>query len=671
MILPHFFNARGAPLERSVEGMYRTLTVWLLDELPRVITESLAAVYLAGHEPESWPLGELERLLKDAIGNMNGHPMAFYIDALDECPREEVQRMLDVFRDLVRKTWDEGHEGKVRMCFASRPYPNITFHDALFIDLGSHPEHSLGISTYIDDRLRIGESDLAVQIRRTIHEKAAGICMWATLVVREMSQEYDDGNVHRLQLHLEHIPATLHNLYRHTLERYPQNHDALLVCLRWKLFAFDKLNTMQLWWGIQVELDRDEADFIHEYRQFSQLDMARQIVSISCGLLVYRSQSHLPDGITPSTWTPPSPQANDRRSYVVAFAHESVRDFVFKEEALHGERNRDTFVAQSHVLLRDWCFSELNKRQKRTQQVPSRLFEEGPESRMESVKWKPRYPLATYAAKYTIYHSEASERHGRDQTLFIRPLATNPEPAALICYDPYFRATRGELLQLLIISGSASLIARTQLKPARDARQSRKAFLIRPDTDPAFDDSRVVLSRDSPEAVQALLNIYLELEPRQYKLQQILTGLLTSAGQVDVRVTRTLAHAEPTLLDLPRSYSTLASFFLLALAFPDALEPHLDNLEKIALSDAMLSRGSPSSFSAWPQFLRLMQYFIMNNICSDAIDLKHPDLKSWYGNQLRSLDVIHEDVVLSSGESRRILADTEAFLRSGGRNRAW
>lgn len=678
LILPHFFNARGAGLERSVEGMYRTLAVWLLDELENVIKKDLATVYLTGHQGDSWPLAELERLLKDAIRNMKDRPITIFVDALDECPREEVQRMLGMFRDLVWKAWAEGHGGTLRLCFASRPYPNITFHDAVFVDLGNHLEHSRDISAYIDDCLRIGESEVAVQIRRTIHAKAAGIFMCATLVVRDMNQEYDDGNVHRLQLRLQHIPETLHELYRHTLKRYPESRDVLLVCVRWTLFALEPLNTRQLWWGIQLGLGRDEDDFVEEYHLSSELDIARQIVSISRGLLAYRSRPHFPAGITPGIQTARNIEANARESYVVTFAHESVRDFIFREQALHGARSRDEFVGQSHERLRDWCCIEWRRRQPQVREElsghPAKSLLSSLDSRLDySLRWTdpdPRYPLAVYAGRRAIFHSEEAQRHGKDQATFIRNLESNFGSAAL-SFDGSLHslATRGALFRLLLITRSASLIARTQLEPARIARGTREAFLIRPDIfknlgQPRFAPYAHLSSQSSEETMSALFSVYMELEPRQHRFQQILGRLLSRQHiRTSTNALQVLCRAEPSLLTLSETNPVVAIFFLLVLASPNTLDPHLDMLESLLFSDLIFVRGRLVQSSDLLRFLQTMQYFIMHDICSDAIKLEGPILILWYRQSWTRnyFDCVFDGIELNEA-CRVTMADTEAFL---------
>jgi hypothetical protein len=64
LILMHFFNGRGTDIEKSAEGMYRTLLVQLLDNLPKdtVLPNSIGRI-LPQREGD-WQVGRLVALFK-------------------------------------------------------------------------------------------------------------------------------------------------------------------------------------------------------------------------------------------------------------------------------------------------------------------------------------------------------------------------------------------------------------------------------------------------------------------------------------------------------------------------------------------------------------------------------------------------------------------------------
>lgn len=140
-------------------------------------------------------------MLKATLGCLQAHPIIFHVDALDECNTEDVRKMLQVFRDIIKQGWECGRY--VRVCFASRPYPQITFQQAVLLDLGEQAEHIEDIARYIDDRVFIGNSITSRAIQSQLREKAAGVSKWAVLIVNILNQHFDAGNVDALQQRLE------------------------------------------------------------------------------------------------------------------------------------------------------------------------------------------------------------------------------------------------------------------------------------------------------------------------------------------------------------------------------------------------------------------------------------------------------------------------------------
>ncbi|KAL2203592.1 hypothetical protein CC79DRAFT_1324470 [Sarocladium strictum] len=446
-VLPHFFNARGTELERSTEGMYRTLIYWILEHQPEEFAVKLDPTGTRG-AIRDWAVPELERLLHDAMGMIGHSSVVFYIDALDECDEAQVREMLEYFRNLVKSAWDAGRE--VRVCFASRPYPHVTFDDAVFLDLSQQPEHIRDIETYINDRLTIEGAIGAAEIRRKLLMKAAGVFMWAVLVIRLLNKACDEGRVGPLLHMLEEIPPGLHKLFAHTLDRYPEDRDATLVCFRWVLFEGNSMGPASMWWAVQLGLGVSDEEIQRDYQRMNEAAMERYILGISKGLVDFNSS--------------PGPHIR-----VVRFVHESVRDYLLHEgtlQKLYGVRNRTDFAGQSHELLRDCFAAELVARRPQlieavnerggftllaedlskigwTQdQKPSRIHGEGisyttfqgkdtgdprhpqliegvNESGEHTLERKRRFPLA-WLASFAIWEQvEAAQQCGRDQKVYL------------------------------------------------------------------------------------------------------------------------------------------------------------------------------------------------------------------------------------------------------------
>lgn len=125
LVISFFFNARGNEFERSTLGLYRSLLFNLLNLEPD-LQEALDHCQRGGlHNilESGWQLQMLKEVFEEAITLLQGQGKQLYcfVDALDECPEDEVQDMVSYFEELVSST-DSQH---FRVCFSSRHYPQI------------------------------------------------------------------------------------------------------------------------------------------------------------------------------------------------------------------------------------------------------------------------------------------------------------------------------------------------------------------------------------------------------------------------------------------------------------------------------------------------------------------------------------------------------------------
>lgn len=93
LAISFFFNARSGDLEKSAEGMYRSLLYQLLEAMPQ-LAPALGNVSKRSTK-QSWPLAELEAMLAKAVQSLGANAVTCYIDALDECIDEEVPSLIE------------------------------------------------------------------------------------------------------------------------------------------------------------------------------------------------------------------------------------------------------------------------------------------------------------------------------------------------------------------------------------------------------------------------------------------------------------------------------------------------------------------------------------------------------------------------------------------------
>ena len=115
-----FFNVKGSLLERSVEGMFRSLLRQLLDQCPGLD----GRIKQRTCDGSNWPVELLEEHFRDCVLLLRGRNLTCHIDALDECEESDIRAMIEFFEDLGCRTLSS--HVRLRVCFASRHHPYIS-----------------------------------------------------------------------------------------------------------------------------------------------------------------------------------------------------------------------------------------------------------------------------------------------------------------------------------------------------------------------------------------------------------------------------------------------------------------------------------------------------------------------------------------------------------------
>jgi hypothetical protein len=237
IILSFFFNARGDTLEKSTAGMYRSLLLQLLNNVPGLETvfDSLRLTAWPQEGQIQWTIQLLEHIFRQAIQSLGQLQAVCFIDALDECNEDEIRNMVSFFEHVGELAVASGL--KIWVCFSSRHYPHITISSGLQLVLEGQEGHEQDIASYVDSKLKIGNSKVAEDIKVDLRTKASGVFMWVALVVDILNKEFDRGRIHALRKRLREIPADLHDLFRDILTRDTRDRDKLILCIQWILFA--------------------------------------------------------------------------------------------------------------------------------------------------------------------------------------------------------------------------------------------------------------------------------------------------------------------------------------------------------------------------------------------------------------------------------------------------
>ncbi|WAO96059.1 Hypothetical protein NCS54_01372000 [Fusarium falciforme] len=490
IIISFFFNGRGDDLEKSTIGMYRSLLLQLLERLPELqaVFDSLGFASW-NSAPQQWNVESLKELFEQAVLGLEKSTLVCFIDALDECDEPQIRDMISFFEHVGKLTTSAGIAFQV--CFSSRHYPHITISKGLNLVLEGQEGHSQDIVSYLDSELKIGHSKLAEQIRVDLKEKASGVFMWVVLVVGILQREYDHGRKHTLRQRLQDIPGDLHELFRDILTRDHHKRGELLLCIQWVLFARQPLKPEQLYFAVLSGVE-PEALSVWNPDEITALDIERFILSSSKGLT----------------------EVTRSKNSTVQFIHESVRDFLLKENGLKeiwSDFGRN-FQGQSHERLKQCCLrymsigiAVLNI----GNSLPKASSQQAAEARQSANK---EFPFLEYAVRNVLYHADAAEGGGVSQRSFLKTF----QLADWIKHDNLFEkhdvrrhTPKASFLYLLAEHNMGNLISRHPDKlscfEVEDERYGPPIF--------------AALATNSREAVCTLLKAQVETEPLASPLQ--------------------------------------------------------------------------------------------------------------------------------------------------------
>lgn len=383
-VVAFFFNARGADLEKSTLGMYRSLLYQILQQFSNFsdlqpLLDRYGRPGQLDVKSILWTADNLKQLFQKVIEKLSQRRLICFIDALDECDEDEVREMVSFFEDLSDLAAENGTG--LYTCFSSRHYPNIELQrGGLRITLEHQPGHSRDVVKYVQSKLFSKNKKAIEEVTRIILEKAAGVFMWVVLVVDILNKEFQRGRVATIKKHLQELPSKLSDLFKDILRRDSSNTDDLLLCIQWILYSQYPLSCPEMYFALQSGLNPG-PDILQEWdpEYITIDDMRLFILSTSRGLAEITS--------------------ND----VVQFIHESVRDFLLKDNGIHDlwpECSQD-FESTSHDRLKDCCQIWAHIEMPDLTSIYKDLLDEG------LLLAKP-FPFVEYAISCVFYHAESA-----------------------------------------------------------------------------------------------------------------------------------------------------------------------------------------------------------------------------------------------------------------------
>ncbi|KAM0264307.1 hypothetical protein ACHAQJ_000797 [Trichoderma viride] len=379
-----FFNARGDDLERSTTGMYRSLLLQLLERFSDLEQICDDANFTPDNDSCPPTLDVIQTLFRKAISMLGQRSLTCFIDAVDECDELQVRDMVTFFEELGQQAIKDRIE--LRICFSSRHYPYIFIRHGLRLTLEDQKGHEDDVEKYLQGSLRAGPGPLAKEVQAQIIQKAAGVFMWAVLVVDILNKEFSRGGIFAVKKRLADIPDRLGDLFKNILKRDNEHSEDLLLCLQWILYAKRPLQREEFYFAVSSGLLGEDEDPIECLTTPISSDfMDKFVISSSKGLAEVTKSKH----------------------HTVQFIHESVRDFLIKDNGLQELWPELTcnFESLSHDKLRQCChlylqgdfsacllnneaFPQENDKVKKLRDLASEKF-----------------PFFRYATQHVLYHA--------------------------------------------------------------------------------------------------------------------------------------------------------------------------------------------------------------------------------------------------------------------------
>jgi hypothetical protein len=232
LIVQYYFWKSGSELQKSLEGLMRSLLYQILSQFPQLISMTFPRQdwIVAGPSfnfSKADMIGALNRILSS--GAQHDISFIFFIDGLDEFDnRDEFSEYVSNEEELVQFLRPFYNCKHVKLCLASRRWP--TFER----EFGQDPERCLyvheltqdDIRTYIEDtfnnnsvfrQISHGNSSYSYLIREMI-DAAEGVFLWVRIVSQTLLNGITNADqISDLRRKLRGLPTQLTKLFEHIL----------------------------------------------------------------------------------------------------------------------------------------------------------------------------------------------------------------------------------------------------------------------------------------------------------------------------------------------------------------------------------------------------------------------------------------------------------------------
>ena len=288
-VLSFFFSARGSEMQKTPEGLFRSLLHQLFRHSRPMLSKFLPA-FRKKRETQgtswAWHLGELQDFFSSDVVPSAVCSIIIYIDALDECRESDARHVMGFLESWTSSALRA--KSNLSICVSSRHYPNITVQKSLQIMVDDKNQDD--ISRYIRSKLPT-ETAEERKLEELILQKASGVFLWVKLVVESLVKAKDDGKtLGYMRNILESCPGKLDDLYKQMLEELDDLEKPLnLHIMQWVLFALRPLKVRELRYALAFDTSnpyasKSECQKSDEFVK-DDIQMVRLLCSQSRGLV--------------------------------------------------------------------------------------------------------------------------------------------------------------------------------------------------------------------------------------------------------------------------------------------------------------------------------------------------------------------------------------------------
>ncbi|KAH8700508.1 hypothetical protein BGW36DRAFT_425332 [Talaromyces proteolyticus] len=353
-----YFWISGTLEQRSQTGLLRSLLFQLLSSrrhlIPLVFSELWERLKTTSTRDRvkagvSWEISELANALKRFIYCIRPRErICIFIDGLDEFDGDH-QQIVDFFRAVT-----SSHQ-HVKLCLSSRPLP------AFWSSFAHAPKIQLHELTYTDmvhfvqDRfdaqgqmhaLMLDSPEAASILVKDIVNKADGVFLWVSLVVRTLLHEHNYQKVADVYSLLQTLPTELDDLFQYILFNGKSQHDMHIVSRLFQLMRAREIAcdiarhegaaSMTIWEFALADQINYQAALANKIQDADEEEVFRRCQTLSgqlenqcAGLIVMHDRSSAREGLN---FADDESSAQKFAENKIAYVHRTVKDFFAQPE---------------------------------------------------------------------------------------------------------------------------------------------------------------------------------------------------------------------------------------------------------------------------------------------------------------------------------------------------